>query len=180
MIKINFEDIYPVIQIADDFSFMTFHSPDKKGVQHILKIEITFLEDPFLPNVFNLSFGPIADNGEIDDEAKINHSDIDKMFSTILFFGLVFLEANPENRIGIDGSNDVRAYLYHRMFITNKGILSKYFVTFGVDWYVRMFRSGNIETDSKGHPFFKPKPESFDYLRPTADLYRYYMFSLTK
>ena len=100
------------------------------------------------------------------------------MFSTILLFCLVYLQTNPQITIGIDGSNDVRAYLYHRMFKTNRDYLSEYFVTIGVDWYVKLLRDGNVETDENGLPHFKPRPEPFDYQRPSANLYRYYMFQL--
>ena len=178
MIKINFDSTYEPIEIADNLSFMTFTSIDKKGNEILLKIEIKPVEDPLLPNVFNMAFGPLSEVGNIDDKAKINHSDINKMFSTIIFFALVFLQANPENTIGIDGSDDTRAYLYHRMFLSNREFLNEYFVAIGVDWYVRLLRNGNVEVDSNGLPFFKPKPEAFDYLRPVTDLYRYYMFYL--
>ena len=80
--------------------------------------------------------------------------------------------------IGIDGSNDIRAYLYHRMFLTNREYLDEYFVTIGVDWYVKLLRNGSIEIDNNGQVYFKPKPEPFDYHRLAINLYRYYMFRL--
>ena len=56
----------------------------------------------------------------------------------------------------MDGSNDARAYLYHRMFISNKDYLKEYFDTIGVDWYVRLMRNNEIECDATGYAFFKP------------------------
>ena len=181
MIKINLEDTYDPIEVAKDLSFMIFNSRDKNAVDEVLiKIEILPLGDSLLPNVFNLSFGPLLENGDIDDKARINHLNTNKMFSTLLLFCLVFLQANTEITIGIDGSNDVRAYLYHRMFQTNRAYLNEFFISIGVDWYVRLLRNGTIETDIDGLPFFKPKPEPFDYQRISSDLYRYYMFYLRK
>jgi len=166
MIRINLEDIYEPISVAEDLSNMTFSSVDMNAVTNTIKIEIVPLGHSLLPN------------GDIDDKAKIIHSNTSKVFSTIVCFCLVYLQANPEITIGVDGSDDGRAYLYHRMFQTNRTYLDEYFVSIGVDWYVRLLRNGDIETDMNGTPFFKPKPEPFDYLRNSNDLYRYYMFHL--
>ncbi len=178
MIKINFEDTYDPIEVGEDLSFMTFHSEVKDTADILLKIIISPLGDPLLPNVYNMAFGPLLENGDIDDRAKINHHNKDKIFSTILLFSLVYLQSNPQMIIGIDGSNDVRAYLYHRMFLTNREYLIEYFVTIGVDWYVKLLRNGAVEVDGNGLPYFKPKPEPFDYQRPATNLYRYYMYQL--
>ncbi|MET6996934.1 DUF6934 family protein [Chitinophaga defluvii] len=178
MIKINFDEIFEPIEVTPDLTGMKFYSILKNGDQVLLKVEIKSLADPLLPNVFNLAFGPSDEEEKIDDQVKLNHSDINKMFSTILLFSLTFLKVNPSVKIGIDGSNDVRAYLYHRMFLTNKNYLNEFFVTIGVDWYVRLLRDGTVERDHQGLAFFKPKPEPFDYQRTAIDLYRYYMFLL--
>ena len=176
MIKIDFENTFDIVEASEDLSYIVFYSFSKNGEKILLKAKISYLNDPLLPNVYNLAFGPIDENGDIDDFAKVNHADVNKMFSTLLFYCLVFLEKNPNAIIGIDGSNDVRAYLYHRMILTNRKYLFDYFVTIGVDWYVRLLRSGDVEVDNNGFPYFKPKPEPFDYQRNAKDLYRYYMF----
>jgi len=180
MITIDFEDVFEPIDVAEDLSFMTFNSFIKSNGYVNIKINITPLLEPLLPNVYNLSFGPYSKNGEIDDFAKINHSDKNKVFSTILLYALTFLQANNEITIGIDGSDDIRAYLYHRMFKSNKEYLADYFMAIGVDWYLRLLRNDQIELDVSGSPFFKPKPEPFNYNRASIDLYRYYMFHLKK
>lgn len=113
----------------------------------------------------------------MDDKAKIPHQNPSKAFSTILLFCLTYLKQFPDRTIGLDGSNEGRAYLYHRMFLTNKAYFEEYFVSIGVDWYVKLLRNGQVETDAQGLPYFKPKPEPFDYTR-LRDLYRYYMFHL--
>ncbi len=178
MIKINFEDTYEPVEVAGDLSFMTFYSEVDNGRLILLKIKILPLGDPLLPNVYNMSFGPLLNKTEIDDNAKLNHQNSGKVFSTILLFSLLFLQTNPGFTIGIDGSNNVRAYLYHRMFLTNRIYLNEYFVTIGVDWYVKLLRNNSIESDAQGKPYFKPKPEPFDYNRPAKNLYRYYMYKL--
>ncbi|MCW3111025.1 MAG: hypothetical protein JWQ09_5531 [Segetibacter sp.] len=177
MIIINFEETYEPMEVAEDFSFMTFNTVDKHGATVLIKIEIKPLENSLLSNVSNLAFGPLNADDIINDAAKIPHENPSKGFSTILLFCLAYLNQFPRRTIGLDGSNEVRAYLYHRMFLTNKDYLEEYFVSIGVDWYVRLLRSGDVERDADGHPHFKPKPEPFDYAR-IRDLYRYYMFHL--
>jgi len=182
MIKINFESIFEPIEVAEDLSFMTFYSTIITGEDILIKVEIEPLGDPLLPNVYNLAFGPLNDGGGINDTANINHKNIGKMFSTILSYSLFFLQHNADNNIniGLDGSSDVRAYLYHRMFQTNKKHLDEFFSSIRVDWYARLLRNQDIERDEDGNAFFKPRPEPFDYKRANHDLYRYYMFKLKK
>lgn len=178
MLKIDLENTYEALDIAEDLSFMTLIIEDANAVGVLIKIQIKPLLDPLLPGVHNLSFGPLTEKGEIDDEARIEHKHPSKMFSTILLFSLGYLQVNADVTIGVDGSNDGRAYLYHRMFKTNEIYLEQYFVAIGVDWYVRLLRNGLIEKDIEGFAFFKPRPEPFDYKRNANDLYRYYMFRL--
>jgi hypothetical protein len=109
---------------------------------------------------------------------KVKHADISRVFSTVLFHGLTFLQENPDLILGIDGSDDLRATMYHLMIKANRAYLEDFFVIIGVDWYVRVFRNWHCELDAQGHLFAKPKPEPFDYQRNRHDLYRYYMFQL--
>jgi len=178
MIKINFEDTYEPITIESDLSRMTFNSPQIDGSVKLLLVKITPHPDSHLPNVYNLGFGPPDGLGGFYDDVKLKHNNISKLFSTVVFLGLTFLQEHPEMTIGIDGSNDLRATLYHLMYKTNRKYLSEFFKAIGVDWYVRIFRDGNYEADELGNYIAKPRPESFDYNRNRHDLYRYYMLSL--
>jgi hypothetical protein len=178
VVKIKFDETYEITSVTPDLRVATFYSIDKEGNAVLLKMKIKPVDYALLPNVYNLSFGTLKQDDKIDDTTRIAHQDHNKVFSTILFFALTFLEVNPTITIGIDGSNDARAYIYHRMFHTNKEYLSEYFVALGVDWFVRLLRNEDIERLEDGSPFFKPRPEPFDYQRNTRDLYRYYMFHL--
>lgn len=179
IVKINLDDTYELISSTPDLMEVTFYSYDRNNHPVLLKVLLEpVIDAPYLSNVYNLCFGPIKMDGSIDDEAKICHKDLNKLFSTIILFSLTFLLEKPHISIGLDDSSDARAYLYHRMFQVNKAYLESYFVSFGVDWFVRLLRNGDIERKSDGTPFFKPKPESFDYNKPTRDLYRFYLFQL--
>jgi len=179
IVRINFDETCEMSSLMPDLKEATFYSIDKEGNSVLLKMKLTPLDYALLPNVYNLSFGPVTQDDNIDDAVRVAHQDHNKVFSTILLFALTFLQANPGITIGLDGSDDARAYCYHRMFHTNKEYLNEYFVAIGVDWFVRLLRNENIERLENGSPFFKPKPELFDYKRITRDLYRYYMFHLS-
>ncbi|MBO9659741.1 MAG: hypothetical protein J7527_13045, partial [Chitinophagaceae bacterium] len=89
-----------------------------------------------------------------------------------------FLQRNPGYTIGVDGSTDTRAYLYHRMFRSNEISFRELLATFGIDYFVKVLRSGDFETYADGSVCIKPRLEKFDYHRAANDLYHYYMFKL--
>lgn len=180
MIKINFDEIYEIEYASDDLSVFSFQTITKSGNQIELFVQISKHKDPLLPRVFNLGFGPLDSMGEIDDRIILKHENLSKVFSTVVLCAITFLDCRESGiSIGIDGSNDARAYLYHRMFCLNHQNLVKLINAVGVDWYVRLLRNGtDIERDDEDYPLFKPRPEPFDLNRPSKDLYRYYMFSL--
>lgn len=179
-IAIDFENVYDIISITPDFTEATFYSFDRCGHPILIKILLKRVDNPLLPGVHNLAFGPTIEDGSIDDKVRIKHKDSSKLFSTILVFCLNFLQENPGIKIGLDGSDDTRAQFYHRILINNKDYLGEYFVLLGVDWCVRLLRNGKVETDAKDDPLFRLRSELFDFQRTTKELYRYYMFYLIK
>lgn len=181
MIKIDLDDTFEALTASEDLKRFTFNSELIDNTHLELHVLISEHPDPLLLDVYNLAFGPPGKDNEIDDDIAVCHKNLNKVFSTILLFAITFLQDNKDNQysIGIDGSDERRAYLYHRMFRYNKVSLSDSIVTVGVDWYVKLLRNGtDIERDSGGLPLFKPRPEPFDINRKAGDLYRYYMFSL--
>ena len=122
MISINFEETYDPISIESDLSQMTFDSPQSDGTSKLILVKIDNHPDEYLPNVYNLGFGPPDEEGGFKDYVKLRHINNNKVFSTVLFHGLTFLLENPEMTIGIDGSDDLRATLYHLMFKSNRNI----------------------------------------------------------
>lgn len=154
MIKINLENTFEAIYVSSNFDQYIFESQLKNNKIIQLKIKFTNIANPLLPNVYNLAFGPFNESGKIDDSINLKHRDSNKVFSTVILFSLTFLKDNPNATIGIDGSDDLRANLYHRMFRYNYKDLQDFIVIIGVDWYVRLLRNGNIELDIEGLAFF--------------------------
>ncbi|HMH22791.1 MAG TPA: hypothetical protein VK563_13485 [Puia sp.] len=139
-VKINFEDLYETITMDADLRSSVFDAVLKGGTTTRLGIQISSKIHPLMPNVYNLAFGPIDINNEIDDQAKLTHQNHSKVFSTIIFAGLSFLTEHKENYLGIDGSNNARAYLYYRCIQNNFEYLRSFFKIYGVNHYVRILR----------------------------------------
>lgn len=181
MITIDLEDTYAPHYVSEDLMTFTFTSILSDATAIELYVLIREHPDPLLSGVYNLSFGPLGENDQIDDEIILNHQNINRVISTAFLFAITFLEnySHKNFHIGVDGSTDVRDYLYHRMFKYNYDSLSETIVIVGVDWYAKLLRNGkDIERDSFERPLFKPIPEPFDVDRKSSDLYRYYMFTL--
>lgn len=181
MIEIDLENTYEIDKINKDLSACTFCTEIKNGNKVELHISILKNPDEHLKGIYNLAFGPLNKEGEIDDKVIVEHLNIQKVFSTVLMIAITFLELNKEKKykIGIDGSNDTRAYLYHRMFKKNYKMFSEFLIIGGADWYVKLLRYKNdIERDSEGYPYFKPILETFDLHKKSTELYRYYYFEL--
>jgi hypothetical protein len=178
MIPIDLVDTYPIVEVSADLTSMVFCSVLKDGNHARLRVNIKPINNPLLPDVYNLGFGLLLYNGEVDDQIKLHHANVGKVVSTVLLFGLSFLSEYPDRTLGIDGTCDARAYMYHRMIQTNLEYLLERFKIIGVDWGLRLWRNCVIKTDVYGNPELKPFFEVFDSQRTTLDLYRYYMFRL--
>lgn len=138
-VKIDLENCYQIETVSNDLTSGVFTSILKDGTPISLAVQICE-EHPLLPNVFNLAFGPLNKEGDINDNIKLHHRDHSKAFSTIVSAAMRFLKENPAKSLGIDGSNHARAYLYYRCMKKNFDYLTQHFEIHGVNYYVRMLR----------------------------------------
>jgi len=141
-VKIDFTNTYDIADVSEDLKILTFKSQLQNGHAIPLKVEISNEAHELLPNVFNLAFGPINAKGHIDDKAELPHTDYSRVFSTILLSALNYLNNNPEQYLGIDGSDNLRAYYYWRFLQRNFEYLNQFFEIFGLKYYVRITRFG--------------------------------------
>lgn len=185
MIKINLDSTYKANSVSKDLKNFSFNTVLTNGNSKEIHLLISNPKNSLLPNLFNLSFGPIGKNNKIDYNAKLSHENTNKVFSTILLFAISFLQTSKENNyaIGIDGSNKIKARFYHAIFKQNYDHLSEILAVAGVDCHAKLLwraKSPSNITDGKSNtfPLFKSKPEPFDLKRNTSDLYQYYIFSL--
>jgi hypothetical protein len=139
-VKINFEDCYEIETLSNDLSLSKFNTVLKNGREITLGIQISNTVHPYLPEVYNLAFGPLNEFNQIDDKAKLHHKNHSKVFSTVIFTALTFLTENEAKYLGIDGSNNARAYMYYRCIQNNFEYLNQFFNMYGVNYYVRVLR----------------------------------------
>jgi len=140
-IKINIDDCYTVETIKQDYSISKFNTilEDKQAVP----MGVFISEQPhfLMPDVHNLSFGRInEENKLINDTDKLTHQNHSKVFSTIVLAAASFLKKNELKYVGIDGSNNARAYMYYRCLLNNLDYLNDLFIVRGVNYYVRVLR----------------------------------------
>ena len=63
-------------------------------------------------------------------------------------FSISYLELNKEHYLGIDGSDNTRAYFYFRAMIRNFEYLNRYFNMYGIKYFVRISRFGRTQYDN--------------------------------
>lgn len=180
-VKLDFDNTYNIEPLSKDFRVSKFISDLEDGSLIPLQIEISNQPHGLDPSVFNLAFGPMNSKGEIDDKAEIAHKDYFKVFSSILLAGLTYLTDNPDKYLGIDGSNDARAYLYYRFLQRNFTYLDQFFELYGLKYYVRISRFGKNQYDN---PFdfndIVPKSDRIKKGMPIMSnlMYNYFIFRL--
>jgi hypothetical protein len=181
-IKIDFDDRYPVKTLYHNSLLTTFDTVLKNGDVVPIGINISDEPHPLIPNVYNLGFGPLGLNNEIDDKIKLYHQNHSRLFSTIVFSGISFLKNNTGKFLGIDGSNNARAYMYYRCIQNNFEYLSRYLNIYGVNYYIRVFRDRKENAPStpfdKGDIIAMPQIiEKQTHVRHEK-LFNYFIFNL--
>jgi hypothetical protein len=83
-VKLDFDRTYEFSEISENLREAFFSNEVRGGGAVDLKIEISNEAHELLPNVYNIAFGPLKKNGEIDDKAELSHHDYSNVFSTIL------------------------------------------------------------------------------------------------
>lgn len=148
-IRIDLDNKYERILLDKECRGSTFESTLIDGTTVKLGIKISKDEDAEMADVYNLAFGPVDDNFKVDDKAKLAHQDHSKVFSTIVFAALSFLEEHKGKYIGIDGSNTARAYMYYRCIQNNYNYLNSLFNIYGVNFFLRVLHNGSLSCDPK-------------------------------
>ena len=180
-VKINFEDVYNPDSISDDLRITGFTTELEAGANRPLKVAISNEVHELLPYTYNLAFGPLKADGKIDDKVELTHQDYSKVFSTILLSAFTYLKEHPDHFIGVDGSDNRRAYLYYKLLQRNYDYLNKHFDIFGIKYYVRISRPRKRQYDN---PFnfhdIKPAPVKIvkGKMLSHDEMYNYFTFRI--
>lgn len=182
-VPLDLSDTYEIVSIAPDLKEFQFYTITKDDGQVLITVRIFDNYSRFIPEVYNLGFGPLKADGRLDDTCEIPHKNFEKTFSTILFGAFAFLNKNPGQFVGIDGSNRVRAYWYFRILQTNYDYLTTIFKMSGIKYYVRVLRGktnadpmtiDNEDVTNFPHKIIKAEPII------TEKLYNYFIFTLVQ
>lgn len=178
---IDFENVYQLEEVTPDLKLGEFRSILKNGNEILLRIRVSNSGHELMPNVYNLEFGPLDNQGRINDRAELTHVDYSKVFSTILLWARTYLESNASHYLGVDGSDNNRTYFYYRAMMRNFDFLNRKFNMYGIKYFVRISRLGKTQYEN---------PFDFEDIVPelnkiTADhhisqtaMYNYFIFGL--
>ena len=133
-------EYYAAIRTADDLSSFDFVSTGKSG--EFLK-RIVFMRTE-IEGVYNLAFGDVMENGELDDYSITDNGDRNKILATVFDVVNTYTVRYPERMIYFRGSTKERTRLYRIAIGLNFEELSKFF-----DIYAE------IEGDDRFTPFRK-------------------------
>ncbi|NML23900.1 hypothetical protein HHL16_23670 [Pseudoflavitalea sp. G-6-1-2] len=104
---------YDFTYMADDGLEYIFKSNGPNGEIDLI-VQFTETRNP---KVFNLSFGNLLANGDVDDMVKNKNQDRNKVLATVAMAAIDFLSKYPEIALTFSGSTKARTRLY-RMAIT--------------------------------------------------------------
>ena len=100
-----------------------FNSQGKR----IIKKAVAFSRTK-LKGVYNLGFGDLLPDGEIDDMTISNNGDISKIFATIIDIVQDFTRVYPSAKVNFYGNTKRRTALYNRMIRTYYQAFSECFI----------------------------------------------------
>lgn len=107
-------DFYNEIEISTGFETFDFISHGINGSVN-KRVVFNFVQEP---NIYNLAFGDVEDDGSINDMSTTDNQDMPKILATIARIIKIFLDKYPERQVFFTGSTISRTRLY-RMAISN-------------------------------------------------------------
>lgn len=134
-----------VLASTDGFEY-SFVSIGPKG--EIQKV-VQFLENSN-PDIYNLAFGDLLANGDIDDQTKNDNKDRNKILATIAAIVYEFTAKYSDKMVFFTGSTIERTRLYRMALTTNLTELNNDFDIFGLKLEVKMYE---IEKFVKGNHY---------------------------
>ena len=99
---------YGNIKISADFKTYSFVSKGPKG-EFVKYVRFVNLQN--LPGTYNLAFGTIRQD-KVDYTETTNNGDRNQILATIFHIALIFIKANPDQKIFIMGRNQATTRLY--------------------------------------------------------------------
>ncbi len=122
-------EVYTGLIASKDYSIFDFTSTGKSGSIN-KRIEFTPTE---MTGVYNLSFGDVNEDGEIDDYVVSNNGDRNKILATVVDVIKSYTQKFPAHWVFFSGSTQERNRLYRMAVGLNIEELSVLFNIYGID-----------------------------------------------
>lgn len=119
---------YADLLVTNDYREFEFTSIGPKGAIPKI-IQLTPTEDE---TIMNLAFGNKKEDGSIDDLARDDNKDRNKILATVVSALVIFFEAYPEKWVFFAGSTPERTRLYRMVITLNYEELSADFEIVGL------------------------------------------------
>lgn len=115
---------HPYSYNKKDLTQYIFVSKGKRGaITKIVQFTPTSID-----KIFNLGFGDMLSNGEIDDTANSNNDDIGKVLTTVVSIIKDFTKEYPDIKIVFAGNTIRKTELYHRILKSNYSVFKNDFI----------------------------------------------------
>lgn len=118
-------EVYKGVVASEDFRQFDFVSHGKKG-SICKRVAFTMTE---MDNIFNLAFGDVGEDGELDDLRVSDNGDRNKVLATVVDIVTTYTDRYPGRWILFQGSTESRTRLYRMAIGLNLEELS---VKFGI------------------------------------------------
>lgn len=102
-----------------------------EGPQGKIKKQVIFNAFEDNPDVFNLAFGDVDLNGEIDDTTVSNNGDSQKVLATVAMTVFKFYEEHKDAYVFVTGNTKTRTRLYRMGIANNLEEIRNHFHLFG-------------------------------------------------
>jgi hypothetical protein len=122
-------EVYSGIEVTDDFNVFDFLSFGKNG---IIPKRVAFSKTEG-NKVYNLAFGNVDSDGEIDDYSVSDNGDRNKVLATVAFIVDAYTKRYPDRWIVFRGSTEERTRLYRMAVGINLEELSAKFEIYAYD-----------------------------------------------
>lgn len=137
-------DVYLDFKYTDDYDAFDFLSIGKKGP---VSKRITFTNTEH-ESIYNLAFGDIDENGDIDDFKVSDNGDRNKILATVAYVVEVYTNKFPERWILFRGSTKERTRLYRMAIGLNLEELTIKFDIYGLTQTGMIIFCKNMETNA--------------------------------
>ena len=137
-------DYYKELRISEDYEIYDFTSTGIKG-DIIKRVRFELVEKPA---TYNLAFGNLMDDGDIDDYSISDNKDMAKILASIAVIVKIFLKEYPERTVSFRGNTAERTRLYRMAIGNNLDELLDFFNIYGIQ------KGGEISFFTRDEEYF--------------------------